>query len=109
MTDFSDEHEGEWQESDELEDEFLDHYPTKSDVPRLTRKWLATRSKDELIDLVLHLVARLPTVTSQLSPDATPDSTDVFDFDVEEDTDVRGYIRLPAQERGHASDVIWRV
>jgi hypothetical protein len=89
---------------------YLDFNPTSPSLPRLTRDKLALLSKEELIEMVLNLNARLTKatarlVTGPLTGPSTPPK-------LEEETDKDGveYIRVPSTVRRGGKFVgVWRV
>lgn len=101
-------------QDDSGESGFLDHYPTsRQELPRLERDWLAGRSQEELVELIMLLVERLPKTTAPLNPDVALDAIDdVIARSLPGAVGVEAYDRLPrysARRAENASETTWRI
>jgi hypothetical protein len=89
---------------------YLDFNPTSPSLPRLTRDKLALLSKEELIEMVLNLNARLTKATARLvtGPLTGPSSPPKLEEEIGKDG--VEYIRVPSTVRRGGKFVgVWRV
>ncbi|MEJ2150889.1 MAG: FHA domain-containing protein [Chloroflexota bacterium] len=89
---------------------YLDFNPTSPSLPRLTREKLAVLSKEELIEMVLNLNARLTKATARLvtGPLTGPSTPPRLESDTDEDG--IHYVRVPSTVRRSGKFVgVWRV
>jgi hypothetical protein len=89
---------------------YLDFNPTSPSLPRLTREKLAVLSKEELIEMVLNLNARLTKATARLvtGPLTGPSTPPKLEHDADEDG--IQYTRVPSTMRRSGKFVgVWRI
>jgi hypothetical protein len=89
---------------------YLDFNPTSPSLPRLSREKLAVLSKEELIEMVLNLNARLTKATARLvtGPLTGPSTPPRLESDT--DDDGIQYVRVPSTLRRSGKFVgVWRI
>jgi hypothetical protein len=89
---------------------YLDFNPTSPSLPRLSREKLAVLSKEELIEMVLNLNARLTKATARLvtGPLTGPSTPPRLEHDADEDG--IQYVRVPSTMRRSGKFVgVWRI
>lgn len=100
--------------SDNKEHQFLDHNPThRGQLPRLEREWLSHRSQEELINIIMDLVKRLPKTTAQLNPEVALDNIDellnIPPVTVTSDDTYDRLPRNPTRRLESYEDTTWRI
>jgi hypothetical protein len=89
---------------------YLDYNPTSPSLPRFTKEKLAALSKDELVEMVLSLNARLTKATARLVTGPLTGPHIPFNPESETDEDGVEYIRVPSTLRRAGKFVgVWRV
>jgi hypothetical protein len=88
----------------------LDFNPTSPSLPRFTKEKLATLSKEELIEMVLNLNARLTKATARLVTGPLTGLHTPSKLDGETDEDGVEYTRVPSTVRRVGKFVgVWRI